>query len=311
MREVTTGCARIASARPRLLKDRNSPGRGIVLVMKSHDTTRPLRERAAAQPNSPEGCVEVLGGNELRTEALAVAGLELLLVARPAGASAGCDLYCVHSCEHRRLAKVVLLDITGHGERSASVARATHRLLHLYSTETKPGRLLDLLNRQFGQFAQPGILAASVCAVYESGRGEFCYAYGGQPRILLWRARELQWVSLTPLRDSACGLPFGVTASGCYDEQSLSLEPDDTVLVFSDGASETRSATGAWLQSEGVLRLAQESPQAMSSNFPLAALAQDFLSRLEHFRGGPDFQDDTTLLWMRRMPAADKVEAPG
>ena len=164
--------------------------------MQSSATGRSQRKRASLRSNSPPGCVEVLGGNECRTEALAVAGLELLLVARPAGASAGGDLYCVHSCEHRSLAKIVLLDITGHGERSASMAWSVHHLLHLYSTDTEPSRLLDVINRQFAQFAQPGILAASLCAVYDSRRSQFRYANAGQPRILFWQAQNGRWTTL-------------------------------------------------------------------------------------------------------------------
>lgn len=247
--------------------------------------------------------MEVLGGNDSRTQALVLAGLELLLVARPAGAQAGGDLYCVHSCGDRALAKIVLVDISGHGERSAFIARALHHLLHRYSQDTQPTRVLDLVNRQFPHFAPSSVLATSLCTVYDSRRSELRYAYGGQPRILFWQAGQRQWTNLAPPQDSPCGLPFGVTLTGCYEEKSISLRPADMLLMFSDGVPETRSLSGTLLQPEGVLHLAQECTEQMpSAFFPLAALADAFLRRLQDFHGGSDFEDDLTLLWLRRLP---------
>jgi serine phosphatase RsbU (regulator of sigma subunit) len=260
-----------------------------------------IRKPASPPERNPIGCVEIVGGNESRTQALVVAGLELVLVARPAGARAGGDVYCLHSCENRAVAKIVLLDITGHGHHSASVARAIHDLLHQYSADTRPSRLLDLMNRQFPQFAPPGILATSLCAVYDSRRGQLHYSNGGQPRCLFWSAGRKQWSSLGRGWESACGVPFGVTEGACYEEESVSLQPSDILFMFSDGVEETQSPTGGLLQSEGVLALADECMREMGPGFfVLPALASAFLRRLEAFHGGRKFRDDLTLVWARR-----------
>lgn len=265
--------------------------------------SRPWADSAQDPSSNPPGCVEVLGGNDSRIEALVLSGLEILVVAFPALGQAGGDLYCIHSCEDRTLVKMALVDITGHGQRSASIARDIHQLFHRYALEIKPGQLLADVNRQFSQFAPRGVLATSLCAVYDSRDGSLDYAYGGQPRMLSWQARRHQWLTLEPSQDSSCGLPFGVSLAGCYEEESLSLRPGDILLMFSDGALETRAASGALLQREGVLRLAQECTDAMRSGFfPLPALAEAFLQRLEEYRGNPSFEDDITLLWARRLP---------
>jgi len=274
--------------------------------------SQPMPEPTSAPERNLVGCVEVLGGNESRTQTLLLAGLELVLVARPAGTGAGGDLYCLHSCDNRAVAKIVLLDITGHGERSASIARAIHRLLHQYSADTQPSRLLDLLNQEFPRFAPLGILATALCAVYDSGRGELRYANGGQPRLLFWSARQKRWRSLGPGWDSPCGVPFGVTEGACYEEQSISLQQGDILFMFSDGLVETQSPTGGLLRSEGALRLAHECVQEMGpGSFVLPALASAFLRRLEAFHGGRNFQDDLTLLWARRLPGEGPVITDG
>lgn len=160
------------------------------------------------------------------------------------------------------------------------------------------------MNQQFSDFAPAGTLATSLCAVYKSRRGEIHYAYGGQPRILFWQAQQRQWTTLAPSQESICGLPFGVTETACYDEDHILLDPGDILLMFSDGVPETRSASGELLQPEGVMELAQESTEEIGSSScaPLTAVASIFLRRLEDFHGRPDFQDDITLLWIRRLP---------
>jgi len=262
------------------------------------DDTRP--ERAAG--DGPAPCVEVLGGNQARTESLRLVGLELFLVARPVGTGAGGDLYCVHSCGEPAVAKIVLLDVTGHGVRAASVAQAVHGLLHRHSAATQPSHLLELLNREFPQVALPGVLATSLCVVYDSGRSALSYANGGQPRLLFWSARERRWASRGPGWDSSCGVPFGVTEGACYEDEKLPLEPGDLLLLFSDGVLETTGPTGGLLQPEGALRLAQECTDEIPKGFspPLSDLAQAFLKRLRSFHGRADFADDLTLLWIRR-----------
>lgn len=269
--------------------------------MDSLPTDDSRREAAACE--GPVPCVEVLGGNQARTESLALAGLELFVVARPAGAGAGGDLYCLHSCGEPAVAKIVLLDITGHGVRAASVAQAVHALLHRHSAATRPGQLLELLNQEFPQVAPAGILATSLCVVYDSGRRALNYANGGQPRLLSWSARERRWTSRGPSWDSSCGVPFGVTEGACYEDENLPLEPGDLLLLFSDGVLETTSPTGGLLQPEGALRLAQECTDEIPKGFSpaLSDLAQAFLKKLRSFHGRADFEDDVTLLWVRRL----------
>lgn len=102
--------------------------------------------------DSPFRCVEILGGNVLRTEGFIAGGLEVLLVARPAGAKVGGDIYCIHSCGQGAFVKFVLLDLTGHGQARHAIAQIVHHLLHRFDNEVQPARLLDFLNQQYSHF---------------------------------------------------------------------------------------------------------------------------------------------------------------
>lgn len=247
-------------------------------------------------------CIEILGGNVQRAEALLLGGLEVLLVSRPAGAGGGGDIYCIHSCGHGALAKFVLVDLTGHGQARDAVARTAHSLLHRYNNETQPAQLLELVNQEYNRQALPTVLATAVSAVYRPDQGEFRFANAGQPRPFHWSAARRRWTLVSPVSDSDCGLPLGVQLNACYKEESVPLAEGDVLFLSSDGLHESRNGREEFLGPEGVLRLLQESSAEVSQGAMLVRFAAAFLRRAQRFHHGSEFEDDVTLLWLRRLP---------
>jgi serine phosphatase RsbU (regulator of sigma subunit) len=253
-------------------------------------------------------CVEILGGNVLRTDTLVLGGLEVLLVARPTGAGGGGDIYCIHSCGHGTLTKFVLLDLTGHGQERDTLAQAVHNLLHPYAEETRPARLLELVNQEYDQLALPATLATAISAIYEPSGGEFRFANAGQPRPFQWSAKQRRWRMVQPSEESDCGLPLGVNTEACYMEESILLDVGDLLFLASDGLSETRNRLDEFLKPDGVQTLLEESSSEVSRASSLSGLTAVFLRRIEEFRGDGEFEDDLTLLWLRRLPTNNTKE---
>lgn len=256
-------------------------------------------------------CIELLGGNVFRTETFLAGGLEILLVARPTGGGGGGDVYCIHSCGHGALAKFVLLDLAGHGQARDTMARSVHTLLHRYSNEIRPSPLLVQLNRHYTGFVLPPIHATAVSAVYEPGTGEFRFANAGQPRPFHWSAGHRRWSVVRPATDSDCGLPLGIQSDGCYTEESFFLGEGDLLLLSSDGLPEMQNSRDEFLEPEGVLKFLEEATHKARPGSTLAELAEPFLRRVEEFRGGKQFEDDTTLLWLRRLPGGKTRDGEG
>lgn len=63
---------------------------------------------------------------------------------------------------------------------------------------------------------------------------------------------------------------------------------------------------------ELVPSLVQECTDEIPKGFSpaLSDLAQAFLKKLRSFHGRPDFDDDLTLLWVRRLPGSDAGDLP-
>ena len=264
--------------------------------------SRSLRN-APTQEDASLRCIELLGGNVRHTEELLFGGLEVFLIARPTGGGGGGDIYCIHSCGHGALAKFVLLDVTGHGQARDGVAQVVHNLLHRYDDETQPAHLLELLSQEYDQLAPPNVLTTAVSAAYQPDSGEFRFANAGQPRPLQWSAQRRQWTSVQPTKESDCGLPLGIRPDACYTEESVILAERDVLFLSSDGLTEARNGGDEFLEPEGVVKLLTESTADTSPRATLVEMAAVFLRRLDQFRSGKDFEDDITLLWLRRLPA--------
>jgi len=249
-------------------------------------------------------CTEVVGGNESLAEHFLLPGLELFLIGRPAGSMAGGDIYCIHSCGHGTLTKFVLLDLTGHGQERDTLAHAVHNLLHPYAEETRPARLLELVNQEYDHLALPATLATAISAIYEPGGGEFRFANAGQPRPFQWSAKQRRWRMVQPTEESDCGLPLGVNTEACYTEERILLDVGDLLFLASDGLSETRNRLDEFLKPDGVQTLLEESSSEVSRASSLSGLTTVFLRRIEEFRGDREFEDDLTLLWLRRLPTS-------
>src|SRR5262249_3580799 len=146
----------------------NLPGESFCHTVRRNEIapTRTPRFSSAASSknNGPLRCIEILGGNLRRTEALLLGGLEVLLLARSKGEAGRGDIYCIHSCGSGALAKFVLVDLTGHGQARSAFARVVHGLLHRFGDETQPARLLELLNQQYSRVSYPPIYATAVSA---------------------------------------------------------------------------------------------------------------------------------------------------
>ncbi len=264
--------------------------------------TPDTRARTSAKLGGALRCIEILGGNVHRTETMLIGGLEVLLVSRPVGQGGGGDIYCIHSCGHGALAKFVLLDLTGHGPARDAIAQLVHNLLHRFDDETQPAHLLELLNQKYGELVPPNVLATAISAAYLPESGEFRISNAGQPRPIRWSARRHEWTLVQPASESDCGLPLGVRPDACYMEESVVLAEGDALLLSSDGLHEARNEKDEFLEPEGVLRLLNDSTADISPGATLVELAASILRHLEEFRGGKNFDDDVTMLWIRRWP---------
>ena len=249
----------------------------------------------------PFGCMELWAGNERAHRSLELAGLETDVIAVPSGCDKGGDLSAIFSCSDN-IARVVLADCIGHGYNASLVARHIHKLLHKFTDIRDTAGLLAALNDEFTLGAAndgEGLkLTTVVTGTYDGTTGEFNFAYAAHPRMLVWRARERRFYELG---EGLENLPLGFITGEQYCEQSIRLNVGDMIVAFSDGAIEARSPEGEQLTHLGLLGLAEKTRKGIAEPVSLPDFSQNLLAGLQSYRGETEFDDDVTLLTLRRV----------
>jgi sigma-B regulation protein RsbU (phosphoserine phosphatase) len=85
-------------------------------------------------------------------------------------------------------------------------------------------------------------------------------------------------------------------ATSRYTVERTSLEPGDSLLIYTDGISEARDASGNDYGIDGISRLAHEWRGRMPRE-----LAENCLKEVQDFSCGAPQADDQTVMVLRRM----------
>jgi len=185
-------------------------------------------------------------------------------------------------------------DVAGHGIHAATVmAQLRHMLAGLtVTTTTDPAQLLWHLNRLLYSTATT---ATAAVARFDPRSRSVTWAQGGHPAPLHARA------GITTELARPHGQLLGAVRAARYDTATVSLNPADLLLFYTDGLIEHRRHTLAEGLAPVVATLSDIS--ASCSQQPLA----DLLARLR--RANPD--DDTCILAVRHHTSAPPESPEG
>jgi sigma-B regulation protein RsbU (phosphoserine phosphatase) len=111
-----------------------------------------------------------------------------------------------------------------------------------------PVAMLEHLNQQFQLDSETSQFFTCCYGVLDRESKSIEFASAGHPCPILLRANRVIEISCT-------GFPVGVVATPGYESKVVSLEADDRLYIFSDGAVEQPGASGSLF---GVGRLKEE-----------------------------------------------------
>lgn len=245
-------------------------------------------------------CMEVWGGNSPVDRGFEVPGLEVWVYSRPhERADFGGDVYYVSSCASGRITRLLLADVSGHGESVARIATGLRDLMRRNVNLINQTRFVREMNRQFSEQPDAGIFAtALVCTFFSPTRSlQFCNA--GHPVPMLYRAEPDSWASAQESAPAKRGngladTPLGVIQEADYSRFQTKLSPGDMVLCVSDAFTESQDESGNMLGADGLLSLAQQ----LDVSQPAEVIPQ-LVERLSAKKTGNLSQDDATILLFR------------
>lgn len=245
-------------------------------------------------------CMEVWGGNHAVDQGVVMPGLDLWVHSAPhEGNEQGGDVHYLSSCGTGRISRVVLADVSGHGERVGRFARELRTLLRKFVNYLDQTRFVEALNRGI-LTDQTGRFATSIAMTYFSPSRRLDLVNAGHPRPLLRRAATGEWSVLEGPVSSMVGqglvnLPLGVLAPTQYEQFGITLDEGDMVLCFTDALIEARRPDGAMLGEAGLLELVR----SIEASDP-DALVQKLLREVAAYRDGNPAEDDVTILLLRQ-----------
>jgi len=216
-----------------------------------------------------------------------LAGLEVASVYMPASDVAG-DFYDFLELENGCLG-VFIADVSGHGVPAALVASMLKiALATQIENATSPARILSNLNALFCGRLERQFVTASYVHI-DPAAGTLVVASAGHPPPVLRHGESAQELI-------AGGVVLGRFRNAQYDEITHPFAPDDTLVLYTDGVTETMNRN-AEMWGDERLR------SAIATNCGSAErLASAILGEVASWRGvsgAPD--DDVTLTVIRRL----------
>ena len=112
-------------------------------------------------------CMEVWGGNVRVSKHFEMPGLDVWVSSQPKGdAPAGGDVHYLSSCASGRITRVLLADVSGHGEHAAGTAAGLRDLMRRNINVIRQQRFMTAMNRQFTAVSAEGRFATAVVSSF-------------------------------------------------------------------------------------------------------------------------------------------------
>ena len=190
----------------------------------------------------------------LDRELKAVAEIQRSLLPRQLPQIAGLDLAAFYQTAHRAGGDyydlfplpngewgIFIADVSGHGTPAAVVMAITHSIAHAYpGPPSPPGKMLDFLNAKLCERYTPdtATFVTAFYGVFNPEKRTLHYACAGH------NPPRLRHDGAISSLNHVAGLPLGIIPEETYGEATQTLHPNDHLLFYTDGITETFSAEG-------------------------------------------------------------------
>jgi len=182
---------------------------------------------------------------------------------------------------------VFIGDASGHGPSAAVAAAMAQATLHACAAGSAgPGVLFETLNRHLCRKRMEGSFVTAFVGFYDALSRKLTYTSAGHPPPLLACGNGIR----PRLLDAGGGPPLGIDEEATFEQASVTLEPGQIVLLYTDGISEARNLAGAMFGAEGIERCLSNCPD------DAAAVVRRLIGCLAAHQAGTRPADDQTVL---------------
>jgi len=198
----------------------------------------------------------------------------------------GGDLYDVFELRENRIG-VLIGDVADKGVPSALFMARAHALLMAEADiGLTPGEVLRLVNRHITRLQKSTQFVTVLYGILDLTTREFSYARAGhETPLLLHRDGQVERLS------HKSGMALGLWDEITIDEQSLVLNPGETLLLYTDGMTDCRDPEG---EAFGLDRI--KTVFSKLGSFNAQQICDHLLETLKRYQDGAKQDDDVTLV---------------
>lgn len=185
---------------------------------------------------------------------------------------------------------LLVSDVSGHGVQASLVSmliKATFQ--DLVTRADGPVQLLEQMNAHLNRFLPMGMFAGATVIWFRAGSSKFQVTNAGLPYPFILRARDLR-VDQIPLGGLPLGL-FGETLPVGYECQERELEPNDVLLVATDGLGDIRGIDDELFEKSSLPSVLRDLPGKTGE-----AVIEQLLRQAAEFSSGRSYPDDISLV---------------
>ncbi len=186
---------------------------------------------------------------------------------------------------------LVIADVSGKGVPAALMMAVVRTMVrNLSDPGRSPREIVERVNRMLVDETAPGLFVTMILGQYEPATGQFTYVNAGHPT----------GICIHNGAAGACCAPTGpllgvaIDSLGGFDQDTVTLQPGDTVLLYTDGVTEAHDETNVMFGPKRLLEVV---------NNHVAADPPDLCERIVETVMGYQHQspaDDLTLIALRR-----------
>jgi sigma-B regulation protein RsbU (phosphoserine phosphatase) len=236
-------------------------------------------------------CSEIWGGNEKIDTGIRAGALSISLFSKGTDGDRGGDIYYVGVCGKDMLTRVAIADVSGHGQAVSHTSQWLYDSMGFHTNDLNGNIILKELNNLVNKENREALTTAQIISFNKSDFRLY-FSNAGHPPLLIKRAAKNGWEILNFENPSKnANLILGVIENTSYDRESVVLQSNDLILLYTDGVIETRNKAG---QLFGVNRLIELLNKISKEN--VQAVKSLVLDSLLDFAGGNLNHDDVTLV---------------
>ncbi|MGA1602868.1 MAG: SpoIIE family protein phosphatase [Prochlorothrix sp.] len=206
----------------------------------------------------------------------------------------GGDFFDVFELDHRHVC-IAVGDVSGKGIPAALFMIRSITLLRLIISPVKSlDTAMAQINNHLCQNNENNMFLTLFVGILDTETGQFTYGNGGHIPPLI-RSQDQPWQSL-PLPQ---GILLGLRENLAYNLASLTLQPGDTLVAYTDGVTEAENNQQALFGVDRAKAALQQVPASASAE----TLVRTLKAAVTQFAEETPPSDDLTLLALRFAPA--------